>query len=107
MLPPIVYETLWLLLHAVFRLVVAVRREWLDAVARVAAHFEPPATPARERELIERVRTELSKLPAHVSVILNAETPDDERTAAKLAQLLRWSEYAGIEHLSFYDYRGK
>lgn len=108
MLPQCIYQTIWLLLHALFRALVSVRRRWLDTVGRVAARLDAPATPAREQQLIELVRRcDLSKVPAHVAVVLNAQTLDDTQTAATLAQLVRWTEAAGCGHLSFYDYRGE
>lgn len=73
------------------------------------------ATTKRECELIAKCRADLAKVPVHVAVILNERCEeagmDDGETvaaqeAASMARLLRWVSYTGIEHISFYDYRG-
>lgn len=121
-MPPstsVVYRSVWLLLHILFRIYTTLQTAWSHAARTVAAQFEPPASVANDRRLIERCRRDWTKLPAHVTVILNgdesveasqstADAADREAGEADVfVRLIRWSELAGIGHISFYDYRGK
>lgn len=99
---PKIYQSLWLLLHAICRLVAAVQRTWLHALRTTALSFEPERSTERDSQLIDKCRADLAKLPRHVAVILN----DNVEGADRLARLIYWAEQTGIEHLSFYDYRG-
>lgn len=107
-MPSQIFQTLWLLLHTLFRWVVAVQRQWQRALRQVAAHFDPPASVERDRELIAKCARDLTKLPQHLAVILNdGETAGSLAEADALGRLIRWAECTGIGHISFYDHRGK
>lgn len=97
-----IYQSVWLLLHALFRLFVTVHGTWLHTLRMVALSFEPERTDERDDQLIGKCRADLAKLPRHVAVILN----ENDDGADRLARLIRWTEQTGIEHISFFDYRG-
>lgn len=56
-----------------------------------------------DKELIGNVKKLVNKLPMHILVILGDEKFDFE----SMANLVCWSIFAGVNCISFYDYKGK
>lgn len=59
-----------------------------------------------EIAFIETRISELKKLPKHIVVILNLSNERDV-DLSKLANLVSWSLYSGVNFISFYDYKGE
>lgn len=58
---------------------------------------------SNEKLLIEKYKSKLSKIPAHLAVILGTELPDFRA----LSKIIFWSLSAGIQNISFYDHQGE
>lgn len=55
-----------------------------------------------EKELIEKNKSNLTKIPVHMAVILGTEQPNFEA----LSKIVFWCLSAGIPNISFYDCQG-
>lgn len=64
--------------------------------------LQKPASFQTDKELIENVKTIIQKLPKHILVILG----DEKLTFECMANLVCWSIFAGVNCISFYDYKG-
>lgn len=56
-----------------------------------------------EKLLIETYKTQLSKIPVHLAILLGTELPDFRA----LSKIIYWSLSTGIPNISFYDHQGK
>lgn len=105
------YKVLWILLHFIVNVLEALfyfGLEFRDKISNFTKNFNQSPIrheKADERQLIESHLHELTKLPKHLGVILNASSENDV-DLKKLASLLSWALGTGINVISFYDYRG-
>lgn len=100
-----IYGIIWYLIHLIFDIVDICRRLSTLAIVKyksaqrrlVGEDF------SSEKTLIEQNKKHLTKIPAHLAVVLGTETPDFRA----LSKIIVWCLSAGIQNISFYDHQGK
>lgn len=99
-----IYRIVWHLLQWIFDVVDSVQRcgsfiKWnYKKFLRKLNHEDF----SYEKELIEKNKPNLTKIPVHMAVILGTELPNFEA----LSKIIFWCLSAGIPNISFYDCQG-
>lgn len=102
----IFYKLLWILIHFAYN--------FLDYICHLTLHIhtecvriqklclQMPKNLESDKDLIEKVKKLVQKLPTHILVILG----DEKFSFECMANLVCWSIFAGVNCISFYDYKG-
>lgn len=98
-----IYKVIWLFLHFICDVIEYCVRLFY-AVKRKVTIGNRRENLLDDKALIEFTRDYITKIPLHLVVILGTESPPDFKI---LSKLVFWSLSAGIQNISFYDYKGK
>lgn len=105
------YRVLWIIIHSLADLVEAIYHFGLEFRENFSNYIKN-MTKSRQtdqltcdRQLIERHLNEITKLPKHLAVILSVNSVKDV-DLQQLTNLVLWSLSAGVNFISFYDYKG-
>lgn len=100
----VAYKFLWVLLHYAYTLVRLIQwlSKWLHDWFLSITTPRPVLSIDEERKLIEEHVGCMKKLPRHLSINVGIEEPN----FLILSRVIYWALSAGIEVVSFYDYKG-
>lgn len=101
------YKLLWIIIHLAYRFVSHIINLSLHIYTEYvqipkSCILQVPANFQTDKDLIENVKKLIHKLPKHILVILG----DEELGFECMANLVCWSIFAGVNCISFYDYKG-
>lgn len=105
------YKFLWILAHNLAALSLTLFyiglefREKIINFLKIITKDRRKSTDESDRHQIECHTSYVKKLPKHLAVILTLEH-DKDVDLGRLCKIVEWSLVAGVNFLTFYDYRG-
>lgn len=99
------YKAAWLLLHFIAGLVEIIGSLWTFVKFGCVQLWEKNYRNDIKscKRVLELARNDLEKIPGHLAIILGGEEPDFRI----LSNVIFWCLSIGIQHVSFYDHKGR
>lgn len=99
------YKVIWLFIHFVANTIEFLVNSWNAVKLKIVEIWNKNHKNDWKltKQLLEVAQNDLEKIPVHLAVVLGQEEPNFQI----LSNVIYWCLSLGIQHVSFYDHKGK